>query len=59
MTTPASIPYTQSEAPIVSEGRQARVDGQPITANPYPQVCQTSIGERWLWHYGWQRGTAA
>lgn len=56
MSTPASIPYTQSEAPIVSEGRQARADGQPITANPYPQVCQTSIREFWLWHYGWQRG---
>jgi hypothetical protein len=53
------IPYTQSEAPIVSEGRQARADGQPITANPYPQVCQTSIREHWLWHYGWQRGETA
>ena len=53
------IPYTQSEAPIVSEGRQARADGRLVTANPYRLVCQTSLREHWLWNYGYVRGATA
>lgn len=57
MNTP--IPYTQSEAPIVSEGRQARADGLPVTANPYKLVDQNSLRKHWLWNYGWVRGATA
>jgi hypothetical protein len=40
----------------VSEGRQARAEGQPITANPYLQTCHQSLREHWLWHHGWLSG---
>jgi hypothetical protein len=53
------IPYSQSEAPIVAEGRQARADGLPETANPYSQTSQDGLRTSWLWHYGWVRGATA
>ena len=53
MTITPQAAYSQSELPIVSEGQQARIDGQPITANPYPAVCAASLRHHWLWDQGW------
>lgn len=53
MTITAQATWSQSEQPIVDEGYWSREEGQPITANPHPAVCQNSLREHWLWDQGW------
>jgi hypothetical protein len=58
MTITAQAAWSVSEQPTVSEGYHHRDEGQPITANPYPAVCQQSLRNHWLWEQGWYQSDA-
>lgn len=45
--------FNQSEMPLVAQGQQAHTDGQAMSSNPYPAVCQASLRHHWLWDQGW------
>ena len=59
MTIAKQQMWSQSEQPTVSEGWHHHCEGKPITANPYPAVCQQSLRNHWLWEQGWYQADTA
>ncbi len=55
MNITAQSPISQSERAIFNQGFLAHDEGQGITTNPYPAVCQQSLRDHWVWEQGWRK----
>jgi hypothetical protein len=53
MSITKQVAWSIGEQPTVTEGAHSRFEGLPLTANPYPAVCQQSLRDHWLWDQGW------